>query len=184
MIYVLLPSTPQRENRLRITVESLKRSACDEKIEIITEISEGEGAVKPVHRMLKDIDGLVVGIGDDTLVDPNTIQELYKAYIREFPNNDGVCAPIEKDCVFLTHSDMMKKYWYPGYFHLFVDREFFEIMYQKGKLYRVASAKAQHMHHSYGGMQNLNDETYAIAEAHREADGQLFVERMARNFDL
>lgn len=78
----------------------------------------------------------------------------------------------------------MKKYWHAGYFHLFVDREFFEIMYQRGKLKRVPEAKATHMHFSYPGMRGLRDTTYSVAEDHREADKNLFLSRQARNFDL
>ena len=181
MIYVLIPTTPERSERLKKTLDSIKSSICDQEIKILTEVSEGEGANKPLKRLLDKVDGLVFPLGDDNTVEPDTLQLLYDAYIREFPDKDGMTLPAGSDS-YLVHSDIMKKYFHFGYFHLYSDREFYDIMYIKRKTYRVKGAVVNHDH--YTKKATLDDETYRLSVKHREADRELYEERKAKNFDL
>ena len=181
MIYVLFPSTPERKERLAVAMESIRNSICDQEIEIKVDISEGEGANKPTLRLINSVDGLVICLGDDSTVEPDTIQKLYNAYIREFPDQDGMCSPPNCDN-FLAHSNTMRKYWHPDYIHLYADRDFFDTMTFKKKVFRVLDAVIHHNHYTKNA--TLDDDTYRFGEKNREADRILYEKRRARNFNL
>jgi hypothetical protein len=179
-INILIPSTPERKERLEKAIASIKNSICNQTIEIKIDISEGEGANKPLVRLLNETNGLVIGFSDDMLVRQDTIQIMYDAYIENFPDRDGIVAPYNCD-VFLAHSDTEKKYWCPDYTHLYTDRDFFDIMTRLKKIHRV-DAVIDHEHYTKNAL--LTDDTYRFSEAHREEDKIIYEKRKANNFYL
>jgi hypothetical protein len=147
MITVLIPSTPERTNNLKRAIESIKGSIFDYPIYIKTEISSGEGATKPLIRLLKSTEGLVLGFSDDVTIDPHCIRLLYESYLEKFPNQDGLCCinnPEHRNlfgCYFFGQSKTLLDAMYPGYVHNFQDKEITEKMKARDKLHFVAKMK-------------------------------------------
>ena len=188
MIYVLIPSTPERKDRLALAVASIKASVCTQPIEIVIEISEGEGANKPFYRMLQKVDGLVFNFGDDASVASDFIQKLYDAYVENFPDQDGVCAaddgindPRAISGFALAHSKTWLENFNPEYVHLFADREWTAIMKNKNRYCPVLTAKAYHHHYTKESHIKF-DKTYQWAESHQQEDAELFNKRLLMGF--
>ena len=188
MIYVLIPTTPDREKRLKKTIESVKKSVCTEPLEIVTDLNNYEGYVKSVLRMVNKIDGLVIVLNNDMIVEPDTIQILYDAYIKAFPYDDGLCGfgdtdfDLNVNCAPFAHTKVLREIINPVYFHNFVDREWTGIMQHRGKYLPVPNAVIHHEHYSKNP--ELLDETYKVNQDLSDADGKIYYERKERNFDL
>lgn len=188
MIYVLIPTTPGRAERLKECIKSIKKSKCDQPIEIVVDVNEYEGAVRSILRMVNKVDGLALFLGDDTTVYPDTIQVLYKSYVKAFPDQDGMCATMDESLHKVTfshpfaHTKTFKEHTYPGYFHNFVDREWEDRVRYLKKYLEVPKARIMHRHYSKYGM--LRDKTYDVAQKKSSADGNLYHRRKEINFDL
>jgi hypothetical protein len=191
MIYVLIPTTPDRTEQLDACIAAVKASVCDQPIEIIVEMNQYEGFVKPVLRMLDRVDGICLILGNDARVTPSAIQKLYNAYTKAFPDQDGVCACSDgRDnhgdliCHPFGHSKTLKENIYPKYFHNFVDKDLGQVMWRKGKYIAVPDAVIQHHHYTQKGWNVEKDLTYSIGEETSESDGAIFRERWAIGFGL
>lgn len=189
MIYVLIPTTPDRTIQLERCIASIKASDCNQPIEILTEMNNYEGYVKPVLRLLDKVDGLCLLLGNDTIVRRDAIQVLYDAYTRAFPNNDGLCSCSDGRenkgrlaCHPFAHSKTFKENIYPKYFHNFYDKDLGQVMWRKGKFLVVPDAVIEHHHYTQG--RSEFDLTYAIGENTSRIDGETFNQRMLRGFDL
>jgi len=188
MIYVLIPTTPDRKKRLRGAVASVKRSVCSEPIEIRIDVNNYEGAVKALLRLFHSVDGLALFLGDDCEVMPDTIQILHDAYVKRFPDQDGMCASADAKSLIISlahpfaHTKTFIEHTHPGYFHNFVDREWFDRMQYRDRYLAVPKARILHNHWS----KELSpiDNTYKVGEASSDADGLLYNQRRARNFDM
>ena|SRR3990167_4336911 len=186
MIYILIPTTPERDKRLQETLASIKKSICDQEIEIVIDVNEYEGFVKPVIRMLNKIEGLCMIVPNDVILWPSAIQRCYNEYIRNFPDNDGLVGwgsegmEIDYMCFPFAHSRTMREIVNPIYFHNFSDREWTEIMKKRGKYYPIRNATCTHNH--YTKYPELLDKTYQINEDTSSADGKIYWERFDKGF--
>ena len=187
-MYVLIPSVPERKERLQFAIDCVKRSICNQPIEVVTKINNYEGFVKPMLEMLDGVNDLVLFIGDDTETTPFAIQRLYDAYCANFKNNDGICVPCngkndlgEKvGSHALMHSKTWKDVLHPGYFHNFCDREWTDIMKYRGKYCYVKDALIVHHHMEYEPIHK--DATYRIGELSSTKDGELYQYRKKHGF--
>lgn len=188
IIYCLIPTTPDREERLKKTLVSIKNSNCNQELNIVIDENEYEGYVKSVLRMLGKVSGLCVVVPDDIEVWPSTIQALYNAYIDKFPKNDGLCVYGDHNWdlnVFglpFAHSDTLKEIINPEYFHNFHDKEMCEIMRMRGKYLPVPQAQVTHRHYQwYPELEK--DKTYQVGEMSSAKDGELYNSRREKNFN-
>lgn len=188
MIYVCIPTTKERRERLAKCVASIHQHAGTPHT-IVTYENYREGFVAPVHKMLEGLkdDSLVWCIGDDTiLTEPDTLKRLEEAFWRAFPNGDGVANPddgIQRGAIItmpLCQAITMRRYTYKGYFLNYADNEFTILMAGQGRYLYVPEVKVEHQHHVVG--KAPRDETYSYAMTLFPADAQLFQERKARGF--
>lgn len=188
MINVLIPTTPERADRLKVAVDSIKRSNCDQELNIVVDVNNYEGYVKSVLRMLDKVDGLTMVVTDDLELWPTTIRALYNAYTEAFPNNDGLCVygdehwDLKAFGLPFAHSNTLKELINPIYFHNFADKEMCEIMKMRGKYLPVPQAQVWH-HHYQWKKGTAKDRTYELGEATSDADGALYNMRRAKNFN-
>lgn len=169
----------------------MKESVCDQPIEIIVDVNQYEGFVKSVLRMLDKVDGICLLLGNDTIVTPHAIQRLYNAYMKEFPEQDGVCACSDgRDnhgdliCHPFGHSKTLKENIHPKYFHNFVDKDLGYVMWRKGKYLAVPNAVIEHHHYTQKNRNAKRDLTYAVGEESSKKDGAIFRAREAIGFGL
>lgn len=171
-----------------MALDSINASICDQPIEIKFEVSSGEGALKPLLRLIDSTDGICLCMSDDAKVAPDAIQNLYNAYIESFPNMDGLCFPSDglgdKDIngFFFAHSKTLQENIHRKYFHNFADRDLFEVMKRKKKFRFVGNALISHLHYSRD--LSLDDATYKLAEENSSRDGDIFQERSQNNFGV
>jgi len=188
MISVLIPSTPERKDRLAFAVESIQKNICNQPIEIITEISTGEGANKPLLRMFEKVNDLVFLLNDDVILMPHCIQELYNNYVSTFPDKDGICVPNDgvHNCKLATfpfgHVDTFKKYWCKDYIHLYADSDITEVMKRRNRYSEVPTAKLIHKHFLFE--KELMDDTYGFSQKFSGHDQLIFRDRLEHNFYL
>jgi len=192
MIYVIIPSTKERRPRLEKCIAALKLNT-KYPISICTyENEEGctdVGWVKAVHKMLEGINGLVFILGDDAIVAPNCIAKLYEAYMRlpEKERSEWLLQPNEQFhkgqlATFpFCHSDVLKKYIYKGYNHLYSDTELTCVMINKKRYGYVSAAIVTHEHFLQDG--KLLDETYRNTQKFWTEDKVLFIIRQKNNFE-
>ena len=186
MIYCLIPTTPDRNKRLFETLESIFRSNCDQKIQVIIDYNEYEGLVKSVLRMVNSVDGLCTIVPNDVIIGPSTLQELYNTYIKEFPNNDGMVGwsdgfmEIQHMCMPFCQAKLLREIVNPIYFHNFSDREWTEIMKRRGKYYPITKSMCIHNHYSRNPA--LKDKSYEINERTSSDDGKIFWQRFEEGF--
>lgn len=188
-IYVLIPTTPDRNEQLGRCIDAVNRSICSERIEILTDLNEYEGFVKPTIRMLRRVRGMCLLLGNDVVVAPNMIQRLWDASKKNFIHDDGMCFPVDSrpNIVHLpshpfAHSRTFLENIYPKYFHNFVDKDLGQVMWRKGKYLLVPDAMYEHMHYTTG--KSAFDMTYRIGQVTSDTDGELYQQRLARNFDM
>lgn len=186
MIYVLIPTTPDREDRLQKAIASVKRSMCDQPIEIIVEYNNYEGMIKPLLRMVNRVDGLAILITNDIEIMPSTIQELYNAYIKNFPDNDGLVGwgdgliKLDEMCFPFAHTKVLREIIHPAYFHNFADRDWTAVMKLRGKYLAVTRPLCTHNHYSRNPA--LKDKTYEVNESTSDADSLVYAQRKEKNF--
>lgn len=188
MINILIPTTPDRRERLQKTLDSIKASNCNQEFNIIIDENEYEGYVKSVLKMLDRVEGFCMVIPNDVEIWPSTIQALYNAYTEAFPNNDGLCVYGDHHWdlnIFglpFAHSRILKEIINPIYFHNFHDKEMCEIMRMRGKYLPVPQAQVWHRHYLWD-KNALKDKTYEVGEASSKKDGELYMMRRAKNFN-
>lgn len=186
MIYCLIPTTPDRNERLWKTIESIQQSNCDQKIQILIDYNNYEGFVKSALRLVNSVDGLCMIVPNDVILWPSTIQEVYNTYIEKFPEGDGMVGwadefmEINYMCFPFCHSRLLRELINPVYFHNFSDREWTEIMKARGKYYPITKAMCRHDHYSRDP--KLRDKTYDINERTSDADGKIYWERFDKGF--
>lgn len=159
MIYILIPTTPERRHRCNELVKSIQENTHDIPYTICVYENNDGGWVPAVYNALEGINGIVWLLGSDCIVENNAVKTLFdnykEGYVLEPFNemhNDTLCQHP------FGHSDTIKKYldkrfthWYSdSYFHLQAKRD--------GKLLYVPEAKIQHNHFVNGKAEV--DETY------------------------
>lgn len=187
MINLIIPTTPERKKRLEKTLDSIKRSNCNQELNVVVDVNQYEGYVKSVLRMLNKISGITMIITDDIEVCPNTIQELYNVYTKAFPNNDGLCVYGDHHWHLGTfglpfaHSNVLKEVINPEYFHNFQDIEMCDVMKMRGKYLPVPTALVKHNHYIWDG-DVKRDETYAKGEEFSDSDNAILKRRRENKY--
>jgi len=193
MIYVLIPSTKERRERLQKCIDAIKVYQ-KYPTSIVTYENEKDckdvGWVKAVHKLLDGIkdDQLVFILGDDAIVAPDCIAKLYEAYTALPPDDEWLLQPYEQFhqgrlATFpFCKAGVLKKYIHKGYKHLWSDTELTLVMQSKNKYGTVKEAKVDHQHF----LENtaLIDETYKASQALNDEDHKLFEERLKHQFYL
>lgn len=183
MIYIAIPSTKERRNRLEKCIEAIKLNT-KYPVAICTYENEERckdiGWVKAVHKLLEGINGLVFILGDDAIIEPNCIEKLYEEYIKLPNKEEWLLQPYEQInkgelATFpFAHSDILKTYISKEYNHNFSDTELTEVMKKKGRYLPVLEAKVYHEHFTVGAKL---DETYKKTTDLLEKDRLTFQRR-------
>lgn len=164
MIYIIIPTTPERRERANQLIKSIQENTQDVKYSIVVYENNDGGWVPAVYNMLEGINGLVWLLGSDCIVLPDALKTLKNAYQSNFPNQDGICEPFnelhgETLCQHpFGHSDTIKKYLDRRFTHWYSDNWFSLLAKRDNKLVFVPEAKIEHRHFINGKAEV--DETY------------------------
>lgn len=184
LIYILIPTTPERKEKLALTLASIAENKLPHVVCIYE--SEGEGGSIALFKMLQGINGLCFVLNDDMVIAPDCLEKLYFEWLRKIPEEDVLLQPfdnINKGKLAVSpfcHSDVLKKYFYHGYIHCFADTELTEVLKAKGSYFYVPEAKMQHNHYK---ITNKNDDTYQFSRDHHAVDRELYFKRKANGFE-
>lgn len=163
MIYIVIPTTPERRYRTEQLVKSIQENTDIPYVLCVYENNDG-GWVKAVYNAIEGINGLVWLLGSDTIVEKDALKTLYNAYTETFPLQDGICEPFnemhgETLCQHpFGHSETIKKYLDKRFVHWYSDTYMTLLARKDGKLLYVPEAKIQHNHFVNGKAEV--DETY------------------------
>lgn len=182
MIYVLIPTTKERRERLQKCIDAVRNSVIDHPITICVYENTDGGCVKAEHKMLEGITGLAFILNDDMVVEPDCIQTLLDHYedglllqpFEDIHKGDLAVSPF-------AHTDFLKKYIYPGYVHNYNDTELTEVAQMLGKYKKIEKAVIHHEHFTRGAKK---DQTYEATQSHFAKDRDLFISRKKNNFFL
>lgn len=181
MIYVCIPTTKERRQRLEACISAIQQSRTTEPFTIcVYENSEG-GWVRAFRRMLEGIDGLVFNVNVDVIIHPDCLDTLARKYREYFPDEDGAVQPYDQmqegtaACYAFAHSRVFKEYLHDGYIHYFADIEMRERLAAIGKFRYVPQALTSHFNVEFD--RSLDDETYRTARGHAQHDARVYNER-------
>lgn len=191
MIYVLIPTTVDRRERLAKCVDALRASVCSEPFTICTYENKDGGFIAAIHKMLEGIDdnSLVFCIGDDVIVDKTCLHRLYEAYTnapRTKMMQGVVCQPYDEfhnGAIVVNpfcQAWVMKRYQYKGYIHNYADVEFTEIIKERKMYLYVPDAIVEHVHHINNKAEF--DQTYKDCSKFLDHDRGLYQSRKAAGF--
>jgi len=187
LVYVCIPTTKERRARLQVCIDHVRANDFPHAI-LIYENQDG-GCVAAEHNMLNmiDDDALVFILNDDMEIAPDCLRTLYQAFIRAYPERDGVVQPfdqIQQGKIAVSpfcSSRTIKKHVFKGYIHNYNDTELTEVMKFLGKYLYVPEARMIHRH---GNDSNgLMDETYRMTSAKYRQDQAVFAARRRAGWD-
>jgi GT2 family glycosyltransferase len=188
IITICIPTTDERNSRLRELLQSIHDHTKNMRYRVLYYPNADGGWVKAVHNALEGIDGYVVLLGSDVIVEQDWLKNLWNVFIKAFPNGDGAAEPFNENhgstlCNHpLAHSRTIKEYLHKGYIHNYSDNEFTDRLRAINKLIYVPEAKIQHNHVMNKKAQM--DETYKIVlnPENFARDRELYSTRKAKNF--
>ena len=176
MTTILIPTTPERHERLHQCLQSLQQN-CRMPIFVSLCFMPAAGAVEPTLKLAAAApDGPVMCLNDDMVVLPGCIEALHENW-RE---HGGLCFPSDgiQDgdlaCVPYCHRDYLLEHLHAGYIHNFADTELTLRARQRGELTYVPYARLLHHHWTKGAPL---DETYGKQKASWTLDKALFHQR-------
>lgn len=183
MIYIIIPTTKERRERLNKCIESIRLN----NFPVTICIYEGEdgGYVRAVLNTLQGINGLCFILGDDAILDKDCIKTLYEKYESLDNKEEWLLQPYEQiqkgnlATMPFCHSDIIKRYLFSGYKHNYSDTELTDRMLAMGRYLPVLEAKINHEHFTCGAE---IDETYKKNNATMEEDRLLYLKRK-NNYD-
>ena len=186
IVNILIPTTPERRERLQKTIESI-REHTTLPYKLTTYENNYEGYVKAIHTLLDGTDSLVWCLNDDVVLKNDALKILFDKFNELYPKWNGLLQP--KDgiqegnvCTLpFCHSNIMKRFTYKGYHHNFADQEFTLIMQSAGLYTYVPEAIVEHAHWINGKAEK--DKTYSDSQILFEKDQKLFEERLQNNFN-
>jgi GT2 family glycosyltransferase len=146
------------------------------------------GWVPAVHNMLEGIDGFVVLLGSDVVVQKDWLKNLWEGFVAGFPLKNGLAQPFDeinngKLCQHpLGHSDTIKKYLYKGYTHWYSDNEMTDRAIADDKYVYVPASKIEHKH--FINHKAPVDDTYRLVFNREtvEKDKKLYFERKQNGY--
>lgn len=184
-ITILIPTTPERRERLAKCIDSIREHTTQPYRLMIYE-NNGEGYVKAIHTLLEGVQGIVWCLNDDVVLKNDALKILTETFNKEFPKHNGLLQPRDgiqegNVCTLpFCHSEIMKKLTHKGYHHNFADQEFTIRMSVAGLYRYVPEAVVEHMHWINGKAEK--DETYTKSQELFEKDQTLFNNRLQNGF--
>lgn len=185
MIYICIPTTKERREQTDRLIASIRENT-EMQHSIITYENWDGGWVPAVHNMLDGIDGFVVLLGSDTMVEKGWLEILWKGFCETFPNKDGLAQPYDSInngglCQHpLGHSSTIKKYLSKEYIHNFSDNEMTERLIADRKYLYVPESKIKHLH--WVNKQAKVDETYKKIMESYEQDRATYIRRKQEGY--
>lgn len=177
-VVVCVPTVPARKAQLDACLASLRAHAGHPHTVHLC-VNDGDGYVAALHAMLRALapETLVWALADDVvLTEPDTLRRLVVAYVRAFPDGDGVVCPddgIQHGAIItmpLTTVKMLVQDYSTDFFHYYADTLFTRVMADRGKYVYCPEIHVSHRHWSAGLADK--DVVYAATEkwyAHDEA---------------
>lgn len=165
-IYIVVPTTPYRRVELARLIESIREHTKDMKYAIVTYENLDGGWVPAVHNAIAGLNGFVILLGDDIVVEAGWLSTLWGRFCEVFPNKDGCAQPYDEInhgrlCQHpLAHSSLLKEYIYKGFTHNFSDNDLTDLLLRDNKYLYVPEAKIEHRHFVNG--KAPRDKTYEI----------------------
>lgn len=184
MIYVCIPYTADRKQRLAKVIESLRVSTSIP-YTLVTYENDYEGWPKAVHHMLDGIndDAFVFLISTDSIVHAGCLERLVERHVSEFGSGYGLVEPFNE----LHHlqmaqhpfgqAAMFRKYVHTGYIHCFADTEMSERAIADGKLVFEPEAKIEHQHYVNGKAEMDKGYEFSLNTENMNIDRDLFTKR-------
>lgn len=176
MTTILIPTTPERHERLHHCLQSLQRN-CTLPVIVSLCFEPAAGATAPTLRLARAAaKGPVMCLNDDMEVLPGCIEALHATWLER----GGLCFPADgiQDgdlaCVPYCHRDYLLENFHAGYIHNFADTELTLRARQRGELHYVPQAKLLHHHWTKGAP---HDDTYGKQRASWAHDKALFAAR-------
>ena len=188
MIYICVPTTRERAERLEVLKESLRKYAGIPYV-LCTYENYREGFIQPIKKILNGLapHTLVWCIGDDTeLTEPDTLKRLALEFYNRFPHFDGIVQPndgIQEGRIItmpLCTARTMMFGQHDGYFLNYADVEFTMIAEAFGKYKYCPDINVQHSH--WVNRKAKMDDTYSFAASKDQEDAKLFQERVKLGF--
>jgi len=185
-VTILIPTTPERRERLQQTIESIREhTTLPYKLTIYE--NNYEGYVKAIHTLLDGVDGLVWCLNDDVILKNDAVKILCDKFIELYPKYNGLLQPkdgIQEGNVAtlpFCHSKIMKTLTHEGYHHNFADQEFTMRMNAAGLYTYVPEAVVEHNHWINGKAEQ--DRTYSDSQILFQKDQELFANRLQNGFN-
>lgn len=186
MINILIPTTPERRDRLQQTIESIREhTTLPYKLTIYE--NNYEGYVKAIHVLLDGVDGLVWCLNDDVILKNDALKILNDKFLELYPQLNGLLQPrdgIQEGNVAtlpFCHAKIMKHLTHEGYHHNFADQEFTMRMKAADLYTYVPEAVVEHNHWING--KATQDKTYTDSQTRFEKDQKLFTNRLQNGFN-
>jgi len=185
MITILIPTTPERRERLATCIASI-REHTTMPYKLMVYENNYEGYVKAIHTLLEGLEGLVWCLNDDVVLKNDALKILYDTFDELYPKWNGLLQP--KDgiqegnvCTLpFCHSKIMRQLTFKGYHHNFADQEFTMRMSSMGLYKYIPEAVVEHQH--WINAKAEKDKTYTGSQGKFEADQKLFEERVLTGF--
>ena len=190
IIKICITSTLERRERLQRSIHHIRNHSNYPHMIVLYEDEERNGCIGPTRKILSSIkeDDLVIVLNDDMVPEPNWLKILVEAYLKAFPNLDGLAQPEDTiqhgkiaTCPMATPKFLLE-HWRPEYNHLYGDEELTLRAKMLGKYIYVPESVVVHEHPSRGFA--LNDPNYHLGSRHYEHDFKVFEERRKNNFYL
>lgn len=177
MIYICIPTTPERRARTQELISSIYTHTKDIPYSIVVYENNDGGWVKAVHNMIENIHGTVWLIGSDCVLKNNAVKILNDTYKMV----GGVIEPYnelhgDKLCQHpFGDSELIKKYLDKRFTHWYSDNYFTILANRENKLHYEPKAIIEHKHFINGKAEN--DKTYETIFNPEtvEKDRQLFI---------
>lgn len=184
-ITILIPTTPERRERLQQTIQSIREHTTQPYRLMIYE-NNYEGYVKAIHTLLEGVDGLVWCLNDDVILKNDALKILSDKFEELYPQHNGLLQPRDgiqegNVCTLpFCHSKIMQRFTHKGYHHNFADQEFTLIMKANNLYTYVPEAVVEHKHWINGKAEQ--DKTYTDSQTRFEKDKELFTNRLNNGF--
>jgi len=184
-ITILIPTTPERRERLAKCIDSLREHTTQPYKLMIYE-NNYEGYVGAIHTLLDGLDGLVWCLNDDVILKNDALKVLTETFEKEFPKMNGLLQPrdgIQEGNVAtlpFCHSKIMQALTHKGYHHNFADQEFTMRMTAAGLYKYCPDAVVEHQH--WINSKAEKDKTYTDSQVRFEQDKELFTNRLQNGF--
>lgn len=179
MVKILIPTTPERFQRLTSCLHYLYQNTdlASTPFQVVIYPNRAGGVVKPYRELLESFgDDLVVLLADDVIVGKGWLQALVDRYeeghivFADHGDKD------ELACFCLGRANLMLQYYSEEYIHNFADKEFTEVLKEKGLLKYVPESRVVNFGHMRDGV--FQDATYDLQTESYAKDRNTYERRL------